>query len=250
MNVLRLFKSEILKQKRSLIWALVLLIPLGTTAAMYLYMRFRDYNWFLIMVQKKNYSLWQALILENHFNVGWGRFVPLFIAVISVIIYYTEFKEDSWKKLLSLPVRKGTVYSLKLIVILFFTFIMICLNSLGLILVGKLIGFTQPIDLLLYGKYILYQSCAVLGVTTFHNWLSSYFKNPLLSLFTSIGGIIFCAIFFNYSPDIGAYFPYNYHFFVATNEGPDPLIGVYGGIISGIIIYLLGYFEFKQRDIV
>lgn len=254
MKLGQLLKTEIMKQKKTLIWAVVFLIPFGTTGGMFLYMTFRDYNKFLDMVHRESLGLWQALVLENHFNLGWGRFMPIMVAVISTLVYYPEYRDDSWKNLLSQPLSKNKILLAKFIMIAFYTGLTIVLNTAELILVGKLIGFTEAINFPLYGKYVLYQLAALIGVISVQNWLASYFKNILIPISFSLGVLIISGILFSFSTGLGKYLPYFYHyfiggFFIGGYEGLSPYTGISEGIVSGIIIYLLAYLEFKRRDI-
>ncbi len=250
----KLLKTEMMKQKRSLIWAVVFLLPLGMNGMMFLYMIFRDYNKFLNMVDNEGIDLWQAIMLENHYALGWSRFMPIVVAVLSSLVYYAEYKDDFWKNLLSQPLARNKILLAKFNIIVFYTGLIITLNAIGLILVGKLIGFTEPINFLLYGKYVLYQLAALAGVISIHNWLSSYFKNILFPIAFSLGTMIISGILFNFSPKVGKYLPYFYHYFIGGfstggYERLSPYTGISEGVISGIIIYMFACLEFKWRDI-
>ena len=255
MRILRLLKTEFLKQKGSFLWAVIFLIPLGTTGAALLDIYLRQYDKFATMAIGKGFTLWEALLLESHNNIGWGRFIPIFIGVICAVVYYTEYKSDSWKNILSLPIEKRRIYFSKFITILLFSLILITLNSLGLILIGTIYNFPGPTNWLLFAKYVLYQFCAIMGVAAIHNWLSSYFKNMVIPIFMGVGGIVVSSVFTTNMPHVGKYFPYVHQYliggwFTEGYNGLDPFTGVYEGIISGLIILFLGYLEFRNRDIV
>lgn len=254
MRLGQLFKLELAKQKRSLIWAVVILLPLGINGMMFFYMIFRDYNKFLNMVASEGIGLWQAIILENHYALGWSRFMPIVVAVLSTLVYYPEYRDDSWKNLLSQPLTKNKILLAKFIIITFYTGLTVGLNAGGLILVGKLIGFTEPVNFLLYMKYVLYQIAALIGVISIHNWLGSYFKNILIPVAFSLGAMIISGIVFNLSTGAGKYLPYFYHYFIGGfstggYEGLSTYTGLVEGIIFGIMIYLFTCLEFKRRNI-
>jgi len=250
MKLVTLIKTELSKQKRGFIWFMIIGIPLGTTGAMFLDMYLRYHNYLYGIAQKNSMTSWEMLLGENHRVLGWGVFLPLFIAVIATIIHYTEFEENNWKQLLTLPVSRTNVYVSKFIIILFFSFIMIALNTIGLILVGEVIGFPEEINYGLYGGYILNQYGAILGIVAFHNFLSSHSKNAIKPVIIGFMGIIITPSILSKSSTIGNLIPYSYTYYIDGLKGNDPLIGVYGGLISMILISIIGIISFSRRDIV
>ncbi|MBS4538929.1 ABC transporter permease [Clostridium sp. D2Q-11] len=244
-----LIKTELSKQRRGFIWLMILGIPLGTTMAMFLDMYIRYHDYLYVKGQELGFTSWDILLRENHRVLGWGIFLPLFIAVIATIIHYTEFEEDNWKKLLTLPVRRWEVYISKLITIVIFSFIMIALNSLGLVLVGKVIGFPEAINYRLYGEYILYQYVAILGVVALHNFLSSHTKNVIIPVVIGFLGIIVAPGVLSKNPDLAKLIPYTYTYYINNLNVGNSSIALYGGIISMILISVVGILSFNKKDI-
>ena len=80
MKLLDLIKTDILKEKRSPLWIMILIIPLGTTAAMFLDMHVR-YDYLYKKSLEKGITMWQMLIRENHGVLNWAGFLPLFVAI-------------------------------------------------------------------------------------------------------------------------------------------------------------------------
>ncbi|MTI69806.1 MAG: hypothetical protein FH751_06065 [Firmicutes bacterium] len=247
--ILTLFKTELIKQKKGYIWLIVTIIPLGTMVAMFLDMYLRYHTYLYGLAQKNKITSWVILLKENHNILGWGMFLPFFVSIIATIIYYTEFENNSWKKHLSLPISKVEIYISKFFVILFFSLIMIILNSLGLLAVGKVIGFPEVFDYKLYANYILFQFIAILGVSAIHNLLSSYYENAIASVTIGFISMIFSKIVLLARPSMAKFSPYTYTYYANILNGESKAIVVYGGIISMVIFLFLGILSFKKRDI-
>ena len=97
------FWLELYKQKKGWIWLFLLIIPAGTTLAMFLDFSIRyDY---LFDTAQPGYSSWDLLLLENHRILGWGIFLPMFIGIIYALLYQVEETQNSWKQILCLPVH-------------------------------------------------------------------------------------------------------------------------------------------------
>lgn len=250
MKIIELIKADIIKQRRSLLYVIVTVIPLGTTLAMFIDMYIRYHDYLYKLAQKRGINSWQMLLMENHGVLNWGMFLPVFVAVIAAVIHQTEFSQNSWKNLLSLPVYKSSVYFSKYITILFFSFIMIAMNSTGLIIVGKIIGFPEALDTALFIRYVLYQYAGILGVAAIHNWLSSYYKNLIMPVVVGFIGMIVSGIVLYQIPSLSKFFPYLYPFFSIGIKGYDPNTALYGGVISGSIALFMGIMEFGRRDII
>lgn len=251
MRFLELLKTDLIKEKRSAIWLLIFVIPLGTTAAMIFDMCIRYKSWLYPICEKSGINSWEMLLKENDGPLCWTIFLPLFIAIIAAIIHQTEFKQNSWKNILSLPITKSSVYMSKLICILIFSFLLIGLNSLGLILVGKITGFPEPLQHSLFIKHVIYQFIGIFGVAAIHNFLSAYFKNGVIPVAIGFGGFIFAYSFINGSPKptLAKLFPYCHAFYNGTFKDFQPNVALYGGIIVGIIFTAIGIFEFNKKDI-
>jgi hypothetical protein len=249
MKLLNLIKTDLIKEKRSPLWIVIFIIPLGTSAAMFFDMYVR-YDYLYKKSLEKGITSWEMIIRENHGILNWAGFLPLFVAIIAVIIHQTEFSQNSWKSLLSLPVIKSSVYISKFIIILFFSFIMITLNAVGLIVVGKLIGFPEQLQFILFIKYIVYEFIAILGVAAIHTWLSSYFKNAIIGVAVGFFGMIIAYGLPFEHPQIAKFFPYSFSFFAGGFTGFNMQVALIGGIISGIVFMLIGILEFRKREII
>ncbi|WP_416828339.1 ABC transporter permease [Ectobacillus polymachus] len=243
MMLLRCIQNDIGKEKRSALPFLLILIPLGTTGAMFLDMFIRYHTYLAGVAKTKGISSWYILLKEYHGVLGWGFFFPIFIAVISAAIYHTEYKQNAWKQNLSLPISRSTALLSKYIVTCLLSFLLVITNILGLLVVGKVVGFPEPIDFTLYGNYVLSQCGAVIGLAAIQNWVSSSSPQFLASPLVSIFGLILASVV---PKNVSSFFPYTYTLLGAENV----TTAVFGGLLWGLVILLCSIIEFSKRDIV
>lgn len=234
------------KQKKGLIWLFLLVIPAGTTLAMFMDFSLRyDY---LLDTAEPGYSSWDLLLLENHLVLGWGMFLPMFIAIIYALIYQVEESKNSWKQILSLPVRRESVYFSKFLAGLLFSMILILLNMLGLVLVGYMLDFPETVEWSNYVSYVGKQILMVLSVASLQNWLSSYFKNAILPIVIGFGGVILSTIIFQH-PSAAKLFPYAFPFFTDGLVNEELTEMVRNNLLLMLTFLGLGLWHFKQKDV-
>lgn len=248
MRLIKLLRNEAMKQKSGFLWLFISVIPLGTTAAMFLDMYIR-YEYLFAMAQKRGLTSWEMLVNENHTVLQWGVFLPVFVAIISAMVHQVEFDQNSWKSLLSMPVSRISVFISKFIIIVLFSSILIVLNAIGLVVVGKVIGFPEPLSIEHYGSYIIHQFVGIFGVAALHNWVSSIFKNQAITVVLGFIGVIFSSIILYQTFEIAKFSLYLYPFFAGGLQGFDSSVSIYGGIVCGAIITIIGNIEFTRRDI-
>ncbi|MFD2043813.1 ABC transporter permease [Ornithinibacillus salinisoli] len=247
MKLAALIWLEIYKQKKGWIWLFLFVIPAGTTLAMFLDFSIRyDY---LLDTAEPGYTSWDLLLLENHRILGWGIFLPMFIGIIYAIIYHVEESQNNWKQILSLPVRRGEVYFSKFLAGLFYSVLLILLNMLGLVLVGNIMGFPEQVDWGSYGIYVGKQMLMILAVASLHNWLSSFFKNKIISIVIGFAGVIFSTTLIFQFPDVAELYPYAFTFFTDGLVYEEISEVLSSNFILMAIFLFAGMWQFKQKDI-
>lgn len=242
MKWLTVLSVEFFKQKRGIIWWLVIGGPLLVAFCIFMDMYVRyDY----LVAKGKGMTSWEVMLQELFFL--WAFFLPIGITLIASIIHFREYSENVWKHMLALPLTRYSVYTAKWFTILFFTYVAILILEVALFLIGKLLQYPEPFDLLLYGKYTLLQCVSVLGVVSLQNWLSSRMKNTLIAATIGIVGSI-CAIFFAQA-EITRYIPYAAVFFTVPFENGENHVAIWGGLVTGAVGFLMGMIDFNKKDI-
>ncbi|WP_428911615.1 ABC transporter permease [Niallia sp. Krafla_26] len=247
MKITTLLWLELYKQKKGWIWLFLVVIPSGTTLAMFLDFTIRyDY---LLDTAQPGFSSWDLLLLENHRILGWGLFVPMFIGIIYAFLYQVEESQNSWKKILSLPVQRESVYVSKFLVGVVLSSLLILLNMLGLLLVGKIMNFPEQIE---WGKYFSYvgkQILMILAVASIHNWLSSYFKNMIIPIVIGFAGVILSSFVIFSFPETATVYPYAFVFFTDGLVYQEQTEVFRNSVILMLLFLGLGTWHFKRKDI-
>jgi hypothetical protein len=247
MKLRTLILLECYKQKKGLIWLFLLVIPAGTTMAMFLDFQIRyDY---LLDTAGPGYTSWDLLLLENHRVLGWGMFLPMFVGIIYALLYQVEETSNSWKQLLSLPVRKEEFYISKFVAGWLFSTLLIVLNLLGLILVGFMMNFPEPVEWKSYGVYVGKQILMIMAVAGLHNWLSFSFKNSVIGIVIGFAGVILSSIVIFMFPEYAKIFPYAYPFFTDGLDSESLTEMLRYNFVLFIALFGLGLWQFKRRDV-
>ncbi|MGM7636722.1 ABC transporter permease [Bacillus sp. Hm123] len=246
MGIATLLKTELQKQKRGFLLLFLLIIPSGTTLAMFLDMNLRyDY---LMSIAEKGESSWDVLLFENHGTLGWGVFLPLFISIIFFFIFQVEHQQNSWKSLLSMPVHKSSVYLSKWLAGLMYTSLLIVLNTAGLVLVGKIMEFPEAVDWSGYGMYVVNQIVLALAVIALQQWLSSWMKNLIYPVAIAFGGLI-CGTILSFHSEMSAkILPYSY-INLADGRLTEPSGVFMYSLLFATLFLLIGSLQFQKKDI-
>lgn len=248
MNLITLIKLEWYKQKKGWIWLFLLIIPAGTTLAMFLDFSMR-YDYLLESGSINGLNSWDLLLIENHRILGWGMFLPMFIGIIYALVYQLESSQQNWKHYLALPVSKESVYLSKFLTGFMFSFLLILLNMLGLILVGFIMGFPEEIDWSGYSMYVVNQAIMILAVAGLHNWLSSFFNNNIIPIVIGFAGVILSSIVSFQFPEGSKLFPYTFPFYTDGVMNEPPIEIMFYSLIMMIAFLVSGMWHFKHKDI-
>jgi len=247
MKLVTLIRLEFFKQKKGWVWLFLLVIPAGTTLAMFLDFSIRyDY---LLKTARPGYSSWDLLLLENHRVLGWGMFLPMFIGIIFALLYQVEDSQNNWKQMLSLPVRHEGVYVSKFLTGLLLSAILILLNMLGLVLVGYVMDFPETVEWSSYLTYAGKQLLMVLAIAAIHNWFSSFFKNMIIPIVIGFAGVILSSIVIFQFPEGAKFFPYAFVFMVdgLVNQEFKELLT--SSVILLLVSIIAGMWQFKRKDV-
>ncbi|WMW82392.1 ABC transporter permease [Undibacterium cyanobacteriorum] len=178
--ILRLYRIELLKVRRSLALMMAFVCPLMVVALN-----------FLIQLKSKHPPPW------NMFWMGitglWSYFMfPLYIALVTALLNGNEHKNSTWRVMLSLPISSNQLYTAKLA--LAFTFVL--LSNIALFAFGALaIQILAWTGISTEGAYqfsfanaitMLTFTCA--PVLLFQHWLSWRFANIVAPLTSGVVG--------------------------------------------------------------
>ncbi len=252
MSLWLILKSELMKYKRSALYKVAFSIPILSFVLLFIDLHLR-FDWLTSgkrLEQSREIGIYDklgVLIYTNHLGVLWFFFLLTMIVLLSVIVNYTEYSENTWKQLLSRPIDRWKIYFSKWVVIFIFTIITIFINIIGLIIMKNLFKVDGSYILIL--KYFIFQVTTALGVISIQQFISCYIKNSLLA-----AGVGFAGVMGSYmmaqNKILGNIFPYSCFLrSMPLGDGSDAAMAAIFGVISCIIWLFIGILEFKNRDV-
>lgn len=238
--------NEFLKQKHNFTWPIAFgtSLLMGLLMFIDLYLRY-DY---LVKIHDDLDNSWEILLMENHFL--WVFLFSLASVLITSLINSVELNNGGYRKTLSLPLKKRTVYFSKWLTAFIYSGLIIFFHIIILYIVGKILGFTDPIPQTYFFKYIFYEITAALGLVSLQFFISLKSHNFIISLTIGFVGVT-SSYFFAQSKVTAILIPYTYPIFTLPLPKAliDTNIAFLGGLIMGIIILIIGMIDFSRRDI-
>jgi len=251
------FLTEIIKIKNSFAKWLILLGAFIMPA----FVAFVALNKWKLLVKEIHDNPW-ALFSEMSWK-GMAFFYSVFFIVLLVCLYFNiEYKNNTWKHVFTLPIKKGQLYINKLLAVVVFVVCYYILFVPFWIIIGYLLGAIRPqLQLITHmpDLELLFSNCfhsviSSLSIIAIHIWLSIRFKNMIIP----IGFAVFCSIvmvaLFQGSSEEVRYFPYAYHylsistppFFHESKWGPLPQHEWYS-LGFFFVFTMLGYWDFTRK---
>lgn len=251
---LSLLKAEFIKNKKGLIWIIVFAVPLILFSMLSLDWHLRGK--YLILDEHinalKEYGVstqWHVLFFENHLTMIWYMTLTLSLILLSVLINYVEYNCNTWKLILTRPVKRWKIYLCKWIFVVSCSFFLISLNILLVILVGVIFSVSGHLSIFFLLKYFVVEFIASIGIISIQQFISSYFSNSITSACIGIVGSI-AAFMLSQNSILANIIPYCYVFrALPVLEFKEIYNIIFCGIISGVLWLFVGIVEFNNRDV-
>ena len=241
----QLLNGEFLKQKHSFTWPIALLTPILAGGLSFLNLFIR-YDYLIGLGAKEGLNSWNVLLLQHHFM--WFLFLPLVVTIFASMVHYIEYKSNSWKNTLALPVSRSKVYLAKWSTVFILSIIMILINAVALVIVGKILGFPEAIDFILISKYTFYQIAAITSVISIQCFISAEMRNTNIALAIGFVGIA-SSLFFAQSEKLSKLIPYAHTIYSLPDPTMNNNIALQYGLIFGIVFLVIGIYFFNRKEI-
>jgi hypothetical protein len=243
----KLIANDIFKQKRTMMLLVIIAIPLFTSLLLLIDFNIRYKSYLYPIAIQKGMTSWQSLLHEQRI-VFFKEYLPMFGAMILAALFDNEYKNNAWTLELTLPISRGKLILSKFITSLIFMSIMLIVNAVSLIAVGKIMGFPEPINLMDFIKMFLLQFVFVTSSMAIHLYLTIKNKNTLVSI--GIAGFA-CMISSNsfYDGDnISKFNPYSFASFSdgLTKVNMPLMLGISIILIIAVLFYTVKYFNNKE----
>lgn len=241
----QLLKGEFLKQRKSFTWLIAILTPVLAAGLTFINLFIR-YDYLMSLEANRSLSSWNVLLLQHHFI--WFLLFSLVVTIFASMVNYIEYKSNSWKNTLALPVSRNKVYLSKWSLVYILSIIMILFNGILLIIVGKILGFREIVDLALILKYTIYQIAAITSLISLQCFISTEMSNTNVSL--TIGAVgVASSIFFAQSESLSKLIPYAHIIYALPDPTINNIITLQYGLSFGIVFLIIGIFFFNRKEI-
>ncbi|OWA35254.1 permease [Saccharibacillus sp. O16] len=235
----KLLSTDLLKMRRTGIWWIVFIGPVGLAAMQALNFGLRyDY------LVRDHYASdpWSGLIEET------SMFVPIAVylamTLLTAMIANVENRQNSWKQTLALPVRRSQVFASKFLACLIQLLAACALLAVSMLTVGLLLKFSGPIPYLDLLKLGVYPMLAALPMLGFMLWMTLTLRNQAIPISLGIAASL-SSVFGGAMPDV---FPLAWPAVVLGN-GEEALRYAGFGITLFAVLYLLGSIHFSRKDV-
>lgn len=233
----RLFQSELLKIKRTWIWFLIFLGPVGVISlqACNFFLR---YDW---LTEKYAKDLWGGLISETQPLA----LVTLILGttIITSLIAHIEHHSSSWKHLLSLPIKKRHIFLVKFILVFCLLTVSCSLLLIGTVGLGLALQFDTAIPWFSIFKMSFYPYWSALPIVALQLWVAVTFQNQSITFTIGLLGTIFTM----FSAALPNWFIWRWPS-LRIDCGP-PLLCVAMGLIVSICMLFVETAYFTRRDV-
>lgn len=232
--IFTLVKNEFLKEKRNLLLLMMMLLPIGIAFLLAFDLSVRYESWLLPNAAGKGITSWNILIKEQRM-LYFNDFMPLFAAIILGQLFETEYKNNGWILTLTKPIKRWQILFSKYITALIILIMMLVINIIALIMVGKMFNFLEAIPWGYFLNMMVIQLVASSAVMIIQLFFSIKNKNILISFgIAALLSILSSNIYYNENP-IRYFNPYNYAMFSITQERQEI---IYVSCCSAIVIVI------------
>ena len=244
MSLLRALHAELLKLKRTLAFRVVFVLPF-LVATLQFFVAWRTEKF------APGFKLWETAP-STSLQI-WAVFMlPLLITLETALLNGIEHSDKQWKHIFALPVPRYAVYFAKVIVAQALVLISTLILGALIVVVGVAVMQLRP-ELANSGsppygwiaKYVALVWIASWLIIAIHTWVSTRWSGFPIPLGAGIGGTFFAL--FAASAAIGKFYPWllPLNLFLPGRFTSAIVLGAVGGIV----VVLLGCFEFVRRDV-
>ncbi|KFM99349.1 permease [Bacillus clarus] len=233
----RLFQSDLLKIKRSWIWFLILLGPIGVISL-------QACNFFLrydFLTNKYAKDLWGGLLSEAQPLA----LVTLILGttIITSLIAHIEHHSSSWKHLLSLPINRRHIFLTKFMLVFFLLTVSCSLLLISTVGLGLVLQFDAVVPWFAIFKMSFYPYWSALPIVALQLWIAITFQNQSITF--TIG--LLETIFTMFSTSFPNWFIWRWP--SLHIDWGSPLLCVTMGLVVSICMLFIETEDFNRRDV-
>ena len=207
-------------------------------------------------VETDNRSDILNVMLMNKFQMTGLVALPIFLILVCTLLPQVEFKNNTWKQVLTSPQTKLNVFTAKFIDVQLLIAVFFITNLVLMFLCACILHLMDPtLDVLsqpLNGYNVLmsrvHSYVSVLAICSIHFWLGLKFKNFIIPIAIGIACWFAGTIVVLQKLEFAAYFPYSFH---AYGRFPkyNPTVNIVGGtsLIYAALFLIVGFLDFNRK---
>lgn len=235
---------ELYKYKKSHLSFIILVFPIvsGIISAMALAKMYKN-----MQMQK----IWENLLIGNKIQSIWTLISISLVAIISALIVAIDKDNKVYKVIFTSIMSKKKYYIEKLLTVCLFTFIVIFIYNVSIVIISKIIFVRSSIDYMYIGKLILKEYIIILPIAFIQLYLAMYIKNIIASIAIGLCGSIMGMGLIAQLPKIAILNAYSYPYFILLKNQSNSKFSniVYLSLIYLTIFFILGVKKLINIDI-
>jgi len=231
-----LLRVDLLKIKRKGLWFLTFLGPIGVVA-----------------LQIVNYGVRKDYLLQQSdddwlYYLDWVHsFTPLAlvlgIAILTSSMASIENETNAWKQLMSLPVRKMSVYLSKFTVLAVLLLVSSCILMVAAAGLGMYLELGPEIPYAHLLQISFYPFFASLPILALQLWVATVSENQGIPITLSVVSFILAYSAHSLPDWLIWKWP------TLMNSWDEPLVSAFLGLGVGAVLYVAGMIDFARRDV-
>ena len=248
MALIKTFRSEILKTKRTASFYFTLIAAAATP---FLFFIFVTLDGFEPGEEKDPFNA-----IFNRFQMTGLVIFPLFVILICTLLPQLEYRNNTWKQVFASPQTKANVFVAKFLNIHLLMWVFLIANFLLMFLVAVSTHFvfpdlnilSQPLNVQRILANYLNAYMSLLAIVSMQFWLGLRFKNFIVPIAIGFGlWLAGTLIILEYHSPYGIYFPYSFHVFANFSQYKSQLNQAEWSSAGYAVLFLgLSFIDFRR----
>lgn len=206
----------------------------------------------------------KAILLNKMFTTKFQMtgflLFPLFIVLICTLLPQIEYKNHTWKQVLTSPQTKGNLFIAKFLNVHLLILVFLVTNQLFMLIAAVVLHFTEPslnvLNQSVNGYAILMtvvnSYAGLLAICAIQFWIGLRFKNFIAPI--AIGLALWFAgslLVLQSGSGIAEYFPYSFHVYNSFPKYKSEIPAIrWTSLVYATLFLAIGFVDYKKRRMV
>ncbi len=255
--LLRELKTEFSKYRHTMVYWLMVLCPFAIALFVFVINQWTTPQDFIKAINEGK-NPWQTYIVI-HYRVITILLLPLYVAMMSGVIYGREHRNNTWKHLYTLPIPQWSIELSKHIFSLIILMLTLLIFAGFIVLSGYVISAVNPklnlaqfdnqwkFNLLMAAKVFL----SIISIWVIHNWIGRRFSNIGYNIGLGLIGVVSSSILIQGWKYV-KYYPYAFPSIEVLNKKDIHILfttPVQYSLIVGLVLWVISFWDIHRRTI-